>query len=130
MACLCAAGIGFLVWHYFRVHDALVEISPKRAQKGGGAELEQFFGTFRMFYLVPGVALAAVAAANLLSGILVAMRRWRLVSLAVACLNCVVVPVGTVLAALAVVVLLRDSVRRAYAAAAGARAATPPAAPA
>jgi len=114
MACLCVAGIGLLAWQYRRVHDAILAISPSRG-RGGSSPLDPFFATFRLYYLAGGAVLGAVGAGNLLSGILIRLRRWRLVSLAVACLNCVLVPVGTALAALAMVVLLREPVRRAYA---------------
>ena len=116
MACLCAAGIGLLVWHYLRMHSALVSISPTRGQSGLGSPIGQFLGTFKLFYLAPGAMLAVVGAGNLVSALLIGRRRCRMLSLLVACLNCVVVPVGTLLASFTVAVLLRDSVRGAYAA--------------
>ncbi|HMD61108.1 MAG TPA: hypothetical protein VKG78_06735, partial [Opitutaceae bacterium] len=50
----------------------------------------------------------------IVSGLLIGRRRLRVLSLLVACLNCLLVPVGTLLAAYTLVVLLRDSVRAAY----------------
>jgi len=101
------------VWQYHRVHGAILDISPSKG-RGGSASLEAFFATFKLYYLAGGAVLAAVGAGNVLSAVLIILRRWRLVSLAVACLNCILVPVGTILAALAAVVLLREPVRRAY----------------
>ena len=116
MAALCAAGIGLLVWHYLRMHNAFLEISPKKGQKGYSASMGQFLETFKWFYVVSGTVLAVVGASDLVSALLIRRRRLLAVSLLVACLNCVVLPVGTALAAFTLVVLLRDSVRRAYAA--------------
>ena len=114
---LCLAGIGFLVWHYRRMHDAFLDISVSKNQKNGGMLLEQFLETFILFYLASGAALMVLAAGNLLSGLCIRRRRLRVLSLLVACLNFILVPVGTVFGAFALVVLLRPSVRAAYAAA-------------
>src|SRR5271157_4740991 len=117
VAGLCLAGIGFLVWHYRRMHDAFLDISVSKNQKNGGMLLEQFFETFMLFYFASGAVLVALAAGNLLSGLCIRRRRFRFLSLLVACLNFILVPVGTLLGAFALVVLLRPSVRAAYAAA-------------
>jgi len=116
MACLCAGAIGFLVWHYLRMHNAFLEISPNKGRSGLSTSMGQFLETFKWFYVVAGVVLASLAAANIASGLLIRRRRLLALSLLVACLNCVAVPVGTALAAFTLVVLLRASVRRAYAA--------------
>jgi len=60
-----------------------------------------------------------------LSGLLIGRRKGRLLSIIIACLNCLIVPFGPVLGAFTVVVLLRSSVRQAYEAAAGAPAPDP-----
>jgi hypothetical protein len=123
---LCLAGIGFLFWHYRRMHGAFLEISVSKSQKNGGVLLEQFFETFMLFYLVSGGALIVLGACNLLSGLCVRGKKYRILSLLVACLNFILVPVGTMLGAFALVVLLRPSVRKAYEAAAAGRAAPGP----
>jgi hypothetical protein len=127
MALLCAVGIVFLVWHYLRMHNAFLDISPSRGRKGLSPAMGQFLEVFKWYYLASGAALLVVGAANLVSGRLIQRRRLLAVSLLVACLNCAVVPVGTALAAFTLVVLLRDSVRGAYAAGPGAPAAPRPA---
>src|ERR1035438_10560111 len=73
-----------------------------------------FFDTFMLFYLFSGAVLTVIGAGNLLSGLCIRRRKYRIVSLLVACLNFILVPIGTVLGAFALVVLLRPSVRGAY----------------
>jgi hypothetical protein len=121
-AVLCLAGIGFLFWHYRRMHGAFLEIAAAKNQKNGGILLEQFFETFMLFYLISGAALVVIGAGNLVSGLLIMRRKHRILSLVVACLNFILVPVGAVLGAFALVVLLRPSVRGAYEAANAGRA--------
>jgi|CZKI01.1.fsa_nt_gi hypothetical protein len=111
---LCFAGIGFLFWHHRRMHDAFLEIGVPKNRKNGGIALEQFFDTFMLFYLFSGAVLTVIGAGNLLSGLCIRRRKYRIVSLLVACLNFILVPIGTVLGAFALVVLLRPSVRGAY----------------
>jgi hypothetical protein len=113
---LSLAGIGLLLWHYARMHAAFLDVTAGKRQHGGSASLEEFFLVFRQFYLVAGAVLAACAVGNLLSGFFIRGRRHHLLSLAVACLNCLVVPIGTVFGAFTLVVLLRDAVRDQYAA--------------
>lgn len=125
-ACLCAAGIWLLYWEYSRVHGAFLELAARKKTHGGDPMLEEFFAVFRQFYLVFGAFVFACGAGDLLSGVFIRMRRCRAFSLFVACLNCVLVPLGTMLGAFTVVVLLRESVRGAYGAAAAGRAGRQP----
>ena len=114
MALLCLAGTLLIIWQYRRVHDAFLDVTAWKKQKGGGASLQEFFEVFNLFYLVPGAIVAACCVGNLLSGILITRRKGRFLSLFVACVNCIMVPIGTLLGAFTWVVLLRDSVRAAY----------------
>jgi len=102
------------VWHYGRIHGAFLDLVSWKKQTGGEASLEPFFGEFRRFHLITGAVAAAYGTGNLLSGLLIVRRQGRLFSLAVACMNCFLVPIGTLLGAFAMVVLLRDSAREAY----------------
>lgn len=108
------AVIGVLFWHYSRMHAAFLDVTAWKRQQDGGVSLEQFFGEFRRYYLISGAVVAACGTGNLLSGLFICRRVCRLFSLFVAGLNCVVVPVGTILGAFTLVVLFRDSVREAY----------------
>ncbi len=113
-AALSVGGIGFLWWNYARVHAAFLDVARWKKQQGGGASLEEFFSTFVQFYLAAGTLLGLCAIGNLASSFFIARRRHWILSVAVACLDCLVVPLGTLLGAFALVVLLRDSVRREY----------------
>lgn len=124
--CLCAAGIWLLYWEYSRVHGAFLELAARKKTHGGDPMLEEFFAVFRQFYLAFGALFFACGVGDLISGVFIRMRRYRAFSLLVACLNCVLVPLGTMLGAFTVVVLLRDSVRGAYGAADAGRAGRQP----
>jgi hypothetical protein len=62
---------------------------------------------FVLWFLVSAVG-------NLLSGLFLRARRHRAFSMVVAGINCVHIPVGTVLGIFTFIVLARDSVRNAY----------------
>jgi hypothetical protein len=115
-AAVCVAGIGLLYWHYARMQAAFLDVTAWKHQPGGGASLEQFLAVFVRYYLAGGVLLALGALGNLASGLSIRKRQHWLFSVVVACFDCFAVPLGTILGAFAIVVLLRDSVRRGYAA--------------
>ena len=117
---LSAAGLGLLWWHYSRMHAAFLDVTAWKKEPGGGASLEQFFSVFAQFYLVAAAILGVCTLGNLASGLFIRRRRHWLISVAVATFDCLVVPVGTILGAFTLVVLLRESVRADYVAA-GAR---------
>jgi hypothetical protein len=69
---------------------------------------------FRWFYVLMGVWFVMSAVLNLISGAALLKRKWRMFSIVVAALNCLHMPLGTVLGAFTIIVLLRDSVREVY----------------
>ncbi len=113
-ACLCFAGVWLLFWQYGRMHSAFVELAARKRGNGGSPSLDEFLVVFKRYYLVFGAVVLACGIGDLLSGLFIAMRRLRLLSMFVACLNCLLVPLGTILGAFTMVVLLRDSVRLSY----------------
>ena len=66
------------------------------------------------FYLVLALWCMACAILNLLTGIFLRTRKYRTFSFVVAALNCLQIPIGTVLGIFTIVVLARDSVRELY----------------
>lgn len=66
-----------------------------------------FIGVFLLWFLVGAVA-------NLLSGLYMRSRRHRTFSMVVAGLNCVHIPLGTILGVFTFIVLGRESVRQLY----------------
>ncbi len=113
-AVLSAGGIGFLWWNYARMHAAFLDVARMKKQQDAGASLQEFFSAFAQFYLAAATVLGLCAVSNLASALFITRRRHWFLSVAVACLDCLVVPVGTLLGAFALVVLLRDSVRQEY----------------
>lgn len=78
---------------------------------------EQFFAVFHMFkwfYAVMGVWNLFSVVLNILSGIALLKRKWRIFSLIVAGTNCLHIPLGTALGVFTIVVLVRESVGELY----------------
>jgi hypothetical protein len=113
-AALAVLGLVFLLVHYLFFHAVMANPDMWKGQKGGSPPPEVFFAFLRIFYVLFGFFLLASLVGNLLSAIFLGQRRHRTFSLLVAGLNCLHVPVGTVLGVFTFVVLLRPSVREAY----------------
>lgn len=110
---LAVFGMGFLFLHYLLVSRVLLD--PKFS---GGAHgpmpPKEIFQFFIIFYIVGGIALLLASVGNILSGIFIQRRKHRIFCMVVAGLNCLQVPIGTVLGVFTIVVLGKDSVRRSY----------------
>ena len=76
----------------------------------------EIFAVMKWFYLTGAVWFASSGVLNLISGICLRARKGRTFSLVVAGLNCLHIPLGTVLGVFTIIVLIRDSVRELYAA--------------
>lgn len=63
---------------------------------------------------IQGVGLAAIGVGNMVSAACIRRRRRRALSFIVAGVSCIAIPIGTILGALTIVVLLRESVRQTY----------------
>ncbi|NNJ85601.1 MAG: hypothetical protein HKP20_00385 [Akkermansiaceae bacterium] len=69
---------------------------------------------FVWFYLFMGLLLLVLAVGNFLSAGYMKRRKNRTFSLVVAGINCLQVPMGTVLGVFTIMVLLRDTVVKSY----------------
>ncbi len=107
------AGLFLLVAHYtmFRVVWNNPNVS---GQQGPAPWPVEVFTMGRWLYLVFGLWFIASVALNAISGLCISMRKHRVFSLVVAGIDCLFVPLGTVLGVFTMVVLARDSVREAY----------------
>jgi len=76
--------------------------------------IRQMFQMFQWFYVVLGGWSLASVVLNLLSGSYLRARKRRIFSMVVAGINCLHVPVGTVLGIFTFSVLGRESVRKVY----------------
>ena len=69
---------------------------------------------FKWLYIAFGMWFVVSAIANVLSGVFLGRRKYRTFSLVVAVMNCIHIPLGTVLGVFTIIVLLRPSVREVY----------------
>lgn len=108
-------GILFIGGHYFLFNAffAHPEMWEPQNQPRPPAE---FFALFKWFYLAFAIWFSGSTLLNLLSGIFLLKRINRTFSLVIAGVNCLHIPLGTVLGVFTIIVLLRDSVRELYAA--------------
>ena len=80
----------------------------------GTPPLTGFMDIFKWFYFVMGLILLALAIGNFLSARFMKSGRNRTFSLVVAGINCLQIPLGTVLGVFTIIVLSRDSVSHGY----------------
>ena len=78
------------------------------------AAFAQMFEIFKWFYLLGALWFICSGILNVISAFYLRTHKHRTFSLIVAGLNCVHLPLGTVLGIFTIIVLVRDSVRKAY----------------
>ena len=114
---LAVLGIAFLVAHFAFMHAIFANPKFFENQKQPmPVPPEQILAMMKWFYLAGAVWLVASAILNVLSGVCLRARKGRTFSMVVAGMNCLHLPLGTVLGVFTLIVLLRDSVRELYAA--------------
>jgi len=114
---LAVLGILFLLGHYAMMHT--VFSNPKffeNQKQPMPVPPEQIFAVMKWFYLAGAVWFVSSGVLNLISGLCLRARKNRTFSLVVAGINCLHIPLGTVLGVFTIVVLVRDSVREQYSA--------------
>lgn len=122
---LSILGILFLLGHYTILHAFMANSASWAGQKQRPPP-QEFFAVFKWFYLIGGLWFVLSGVANLISAYCLRARKGRTFSLAVACLNLLHMPLGTLLGVFTLIVLLRDTVREAYEYRAPAGAGLPP----
>ncbi len=113
VAGFAALGILFLIAHYTIFHFLFTNPKMWENQKGGPPPAE-IFAVFKWFYLVGALWCVAFGVLNVLSGLFIRARKHWIFSMFVAGLNCVHIPLGTVLGVFTIIVLIRDSVGESY----------------
>jgi hypothetical protein len=108
---LALLGILFLFVHYSIMHHFL---SNPQMWENQTASPEGFFWIFKWFYILFGIWFVCSGILNVISGLWMRARKNRTFSIVVAVLNCLHVPLGTILGVFTMVVLMRDSVREIY----------------
>jgi hypothetical protein len=110
---LALLGLLFLLAHYAVMHTLLANPKMWENQKQSPPPAE-LFAIFKWIYLVGAIWFIGSGILNLISGLCLRARKHRTFSLVVAGINCVHIPLGTVLGVFTIIVLLRDSVREWY----------------
>jgi hypothetical protein len=110
---LALLGILFLLAHFAMFHFIFTNSKFWEDQKQAPPPAE-FFAIFKWFYLVFGVWFLTSGVLNVISGLCLRARKHRTFSLVVAGINCLHIPLGTVLGVFTIIVLIRDSVRELY----------------
>lgn len=110
---LALLGISFLLAHYalFHVFLSNPKMWENAKQTPPPAEL---FAVMKWFYLVFAVWFVGSGILNLVSALFIRARKHRTFCLVVAGINCLHIPLGTVLGVFTIIVLIRDSVRELY----------------
>lgn len=114
---LAVLGILFLLLHYTMMHAMFTNPDLWKNQKQPmPVPPAQIFAMMKWFYLAGAAWFVSSGILNLISGFCLRARKGRTFSLVVAGINCLHLPLGTVLGVFTIIVLLRDSVRELYAA--------------
>jgi len=112
---LAFCGLVFLFLHYCLFSTVFSNPDIWKGQPNVPQLPKDFFKAFVWFYLFIGAILAIACTLNLLSGFFLRQRRHRTFSIVVGGLNCLQIPVGTILGVFTIIVLSRNSVREEYA---------------
>jgi hypothetical protein len=112
-AALGLLGILFVLGHYTIMSTVLSNPKIWENQKQSPPPA-QILALLKWFYLAFGIWFFISLVLNVVSGLCIQKRQARTFSLVVASINCLHIPLGTVLGVFTLVVLLRDSVRESY----------------
>ncbi len=98
---------------YFAMFQAILA-NPKMWEGQKDPPPMEIFAVFKWFFLLFGAWFLASVVLNVLSGIFIHAHKNRTFCLVTAAVNCVHIPIGTVLGVFTFIVLLRDSVEQLY----------------
>jgi hypothetical protein len=110
---LALLGIGFLCLHYAFMHAIFTNPKLFQDQKGGPPPAE-IFAIMKWFYVLGGIWFVVSGILNLISGLFLQARKHWVFSMVVAGINCLHMPLGTVLGVFTLIVLSRASVKELY----------------
>jgi len=109
---LAGLGIAFVALHY-ALFSTVMDVAARQGTSAAPPPAE-FFALFRWVYVVLGLMYGSSLVLNLLAGGYLRARRHRIFCIVVASLNCLHMPLGTILGIFTIVVLIRDSVRESF----------------
>jgi len=112
---LALLGILFLLGHFAIFHAVFANPKMWENQKPmPGPSPQDFFAIFQWLYVVFGLWFLASAVLNVMSGFYLRARKRRTFSLVVAAVNCLHMPLGTLLGVFTIIALVRESVLQLY----------------
>ena len=106
-------GIAFIALHFAFMRAIFMNPETWKNEKSGPPP-EIFFKFMILAYVFGVVVILIGGTVNLLSGLFIRKRRYRMFSIIIGGLNCLQVPFGTLLGVFTILVLSRDSVRKTY----------------
>jgi len=106
-------GIMFIFAHYMMMHTFINNPQIWQNQRQPMPPRE-FFAMFQWFYVIFAFWFIGSGILNVISGFCIVARKHRTFSIVVAAINCLHIPLGTVLGVFTIMVLIRDSVREVY----------------
>ena len=112
-AALSLVGVGFSSL-YFVMFQAIFSNPEIWAQSQQGPPPAELMTVFRYFLALFIGWFLVSCVGNLLSGLFLRARRHRTFSMVIAAINCLHIPIGTMLGIFTFIVLGRDSVRKLY----------------
>jgi hypothetical protein len=112
-AALSFVGVAFASL-YFVLFQVMFSNPEIWAQSGEGAPPAEVITIFRWFTGMFVVWFLVSCVGNLLSGMFLRARRHRTFSMVIAAINCLHIPLGTLLGVFTFIVLGRESVRKLY----------------
>jgi len=106
--------IGFLFAHYFIMQTVFRNPEMMKTQGNVPFSPNDVLRIMMVFYVIGGVFCILGSALNVVSGLLLLRRKYRVFSIVIAALDCLMIPLGTALGVFTIVVLSRESVAEAY----------------
>lgn len=123
---LSVFGLAFLGLHYFFMKHFFANPEMwEKAKEPPPFDPAEFFGMFQWFYLFMGLMMLAGGILTLISAICIQRRVKKTFSMVIAAVNCINIPLGTLLGVFTLIVLSRESVAQLYLGEKKARAAGP-----
>jgi len=113
LAALGLLGIAFLAFHFAVMRAIFMNPEMWKNEKSGPPP-EILFKMLIWGYAFGAVVILTSGVLNLISGLFIRKRRHRMFSIIIGGLNCLHVPLGTLLGVFTILILSRDSVRKIY----------------
>jgi len=112
---LSVLGLAFLALHFFIMRTFMMNEKIWENAKNSGPPPAEFFVMFQWFYLFAAFMMIVALVVELVAARFMQQRKNWMFCMVVAGLNCIQIPLGTVLGVFTIIVLNRDSVKQKFA---------------